>query len=143
MQEFSPLVGVAGRIAGLNLVVLAIGCAVLLLVAASRGAVDELQDEGATGDDAGASRQEVAADNVLEYGGFTAGLRSNYGNLREVDGVLDTDGGEDILQLVDECNKAGVVDVDPAPSQSLPDMSCVGMCFLRIRVCLSHLGPLS
>jgi len=31
--------------------------------------------------------------------------------LREVDGVLDADGGEDILELVDQCDKTRIVDV--------------------------------
>lgn len=38
------------------------------------GDVDELEDEGTTGDNAGATRQKVSADNVFENGRFTGRL---------------------------------------------------------------------
>lgn len=57
--------------------------------------------QGSTGDDASATGQEVASDNVLEDGGLATGLRTNDDDLGQVDGVVDSDGGEGILQLVD------------------------------------------
>jgi hypothetical protein len=50
-------------------------------------------------------------------------------------GVTYSDCGEDILQLVDECNQPRVVYVDPIGRISFPrGEGLLGMC-LRIRVC--------
>lgn len=41
------------------------------LVAPLGWQVDQLEDEGSSGYDAAAAREEVSADDILEYGGFT------------------------------------------------------------------------
>ena len=45
---------------------------------------------------------QVSADNVLEDGTLAAGLTADDGDLGKVDRVVDTDGREHILQLVDK-----------------------------------------
>lgn len=47
------------------------------LVVSFGGDVDKLEDERTAGDDAGAAREEVAANDVLEDGGFAGGLRAD------------------------------------------------------------------
>lgn len=50
MEEFAPFVGVSCLVVGVGKLLDAVGLG-------SRGAVDELENEGSTGDDARASRQ--------------------------------------------------------------------------------------
>jgi hypothetical protein len=50
--------------------------------------------------------------------------------LGQIDGVLDADGGEDILELVDKGDEAGVVHVDPAPGE-----------YTALYVCLLDMFP--
>lgn len=45
---------------------------------------------------------QVSAYDIFQHGTLTAGLTANNDYLREVDGVVDADGCEDILELVDE-----------------------------------------
>lgn len=45
---------------------------------------------------------QVSPHDVFQHGTLTAGLTANDDYLREVDGVVDADGCENILELVDE-----------------------------------------
>lgn len=45
---------------------------------------------------------QVATNDVFQHGTLTARLAAYDGDLGKVDGVVDADGGEDILELVDE-----------------------------------------
>ena len=45
---------------------------------------------------------QVSPNDVLQHGTLAAGLAADYSNLRKVDGVIDADGSEHILKLVDE-----------------------------------------
>lgn len=45
---------------------------------------------------------QVSAHDVFQHGTLTAGLTANDDYLGEIDGVVDADGCEDILELVDE-----------------------------------------
>ena len=60
------------------------------------------------------SNLQVSPNNILQHRTFPARLRSYDSDLGQVYGVLHAYGGEDILQLIDEGDEAGVVDVDPA-----------------------------
>jgi len=66
------------------------------------GRVDQLQDQRATRHDARATRQEVAADNVLEHRRLASRLAADDDDLRQADLDLVADDVEDILQLVDD-----------------------------------------
>lgn len=45
---------------------------------------------------------QVSAHDVFQHGTLTAGLTANDDYLGEVDGIVDTHGCEDILELVDK-----------------------------------------
>lgn len=65
------------------------------------------------------SHLQVSPDYVLQHRALAARLGAHDGDLGQIDGVLHADGGEDILQLIDERDQARVVDVDPARGWSV------------------------
>jgi len=94
--ELSPLVLTGDRLGGVR----DMDCIVFGFVGARGGNVDELQDERSPCYDAATAREEITANNVLEDGGFSRGLRADSDNLREIQRII-ADGVEDqILQLV-------------------------------------------
>ena len=71
--ELSPLVLTGDRLGGVR----DVDCIVFGFVGARGGNVDELQDERSPCYDAATAREEITANNVLEDGGFSRGLRAD------------------------------------------------------------------